>query len=170
MCNCQILSMELNPSPRFQRTLQILVHCSWEGLGQKLRAPRSSIRPTPSLSLLFTRSSSLSNDCAINTLAAPSGPDPSPLQAAEQHRDLCVTCPFGIPDLSATSLPPGIGVTSESGSLGLLPNYFPSPRQEGRRRVSVLCNFYTRCLQLCCLTLGRDSGILKDLLGASPFF
>lgn len=115
MCNCQILSRGLDPSPQFQWTLQTLVHCSQEGLGQKLRAPRSSIWPTRSLSLLVTHSSSLSNDCAINTLAAPSGPDPSPLQAAEQHRDLRVTCPLGIPDLSATSLPPGIGVTSERG-------------------------------------------------------
>lgn len=53
MCNRQILSRELDPSPRFQGTLQILVHCSWEGLGQKLRAPGSSVRPTPSLSLLL---------------------------------------------------------------------------------------------------------------------
>lgn len=147
MCNGQILSREHKPSPWFQRTLQILIHCSWEGLGQKLRAPWSCIRPAPSLSLLFTHPFSLSNDGAINTLATPSGLVPSPLQAAEQHHDLRVTYPFGIPDLSTTSLPPGIGVTLESGLLGLLPNYFPSPRQAGRRKVSGLCNFYTRCLQ-----------------------
>lgn len=162
MCNCQILSREHKPSPPFQWTLRILVHCSWEGLGQKLRAPWSCIRPTPSLSLLFTHSSSPSNDGAINTLATPSGPVPSPLQAAEQHHDLRVTYPFGIPDLSNISQPPGIMVTLESGLLGLLPNYFPSPCRVGRRRVSVLCNFYTRCLQLCCLNLLRDSDILKD--------
>lgn len=131
MCNCQILSREHKPSSRSQWTLQILVHCSWEGLGQKLRAPWSYIRPAPSLSLLFTHSSSLSNDSAINTVATPRGLVPSPSQAAEHHHDLRVTYPFGIPDLSISSLPPRSRVTLESGLLGLLPNYFPSSRQAG---------------------------------------
>lgn len=72
-----------------------------------------------------------SNDSAINTLATPSSLVPSPSQAAEQHHDLRVTYPFGIPDLSTSSLPPRMGVTLESGLLGLLPNYFPSSHQAG---------------------------------------
>lgn len=50
-------------------------------------------------------------------------PPRSPPPDVEWHGELLVTCPFGTPELSVTSLPLGTG----NGLLGLMPNDFPDP-------------------------------------------
>lgn len=43
----------ITPSPHLHWTPQILVHCSWEALGQELKSTFSFLRPNPSPCVLY---------------------------------------------------------------------------------------------------------------------
>lgn len=115
--------------------------------------PLASDQPPAWVSFIFTHSSSLFKLCAINTLTTPTGPVPSPLQDAEKHPDLRVTCPFGIPARSTPRLPPEIAGAACP---------FPKPTPGGREEGYCVLHFYTICLQLHCFNLLKDSNLLKD--------
>lgn len=91
----------------------------------------------------------------------------SPPPDVQWHDDLAVTCPCGTPNLSAFLL--SLGLTCESGLLGLVPKNFPDPLGQ---KQSFLCFafLYSMFMTLLLSFFKRLHQIFyRTLLGASPF-
>lgn len=161
VCNCQRLSRDAHTIPPIPLDSSNLSSLFLGGAEAAQRhPPLASDQPPACVSFIFTHQSSLFKHCAINTLTTPTGPVPSPFQDAEKHRDLRVTCPFGIPDRSAARVPPVIAGAARP---------FPKPTPGGRKEGYCVLHFYTMCLQLCCFNLLKDLIFQRIFLATNPF-